>query len=341
MFKPTLTSSSRDLAHLTTRISCLVLLATLQTSCMASSHATSDEKKEETSSMQPLSNAWFELASTPGRIEFETIESARWVVPREGLINLDHPRAREAGLEDGDEAISIFMHVMHHPDRGDFVIDSGVARSFEPGGEEPPVADFLKKRARLDKLEMLTSTATWLASREEPVRGIFLTHAHLDHVLGVPDFPAETALYAGPEETTHREMMHMFTRGTTNRLLEGKPPVQTMQFEADPAGIVEGVKDVFGDGEVFALHVPGHTPGSVAFLVRTTQGPVLVTGDAAHTAWGWEHCVESGTFNKDGAGSARSLKQLKALEERLPNLKVLLGHQHLKGKRSTQNACKG
>jgi glyoxylase-like metal-dependent hydrolase (beta-lactamase superfamily II) len=87
------------------------------------------------------------------------------------------------------------------------------------------------------------------------------------------------------------------------------------------------VVDVFGDGSVFALSVPGHTRGSVAFLVRTTHGPVLLTGDTSHTRWGWEHDVEPGSASADRSRNRISLLELEALVARHPQVQVRLGHQ--------------
>ena len=71
--------------------------------------------------------------------------------------------------------------------------------------------------------------------------------------------------------------------------------------------VVHGIIDVFGDGSVWAIHVPGHSPGSTAYLVRTPRGSKLLVGDASHTRWGWENGVEPGTFSLDGPRSAESL----------------------------------
>jgi len=89
------------------------------------------------------------------------------------------------------------------------------------------------------------------------------------------------------------------------------------------------VLDVFGDGTVWALAVPGHTPGSTAYLARTPTGPVLLVGDACHTAWGWENGVEPGKFSADLPKSADSLARLKRLVARHPEIDVRLGHQAL------------
>ena len=45
----------------------------------------------------------------------------------------------------------------------------------------------------------------------------------------------------------------------------------------------DGDHDVFGDGRVVILELPGHTPGHGGLLVRLADfGPVLLSGDLYH-----------------------------------------------------------
>jgi glyoxylase-like metal-dependent hydrolase (beta-lactamase superfamily II) len=141
------------------------------------------------------------------------------------------------------------------------------------------------------------------------------------------DVPAGTRVYAGPGETRARAAANLFVAPDVDQALAGKPPVEEWRFQPDPGGGFDGVIDVFGDGTVWALWVPGHTPGSTAFVVRTPAGPVLLTGDACHTRWGWDQGVEPGTFSTDQAQSAVSLGKLRALASEHPALDVRLGHQ--------------
>jgi glyoxylase-like metal-dependent hydrolase (beta-lactamase superfamily II) len=78
---------------------------------------------------------------------------------------------------------------------------------------------------------------------------------------------------------------------------------------------------------VFAIYTPGHTDGSTAYLVRSTQGPVLLVGDTSHTQWGWDHGVEPGDFTRDQVRNRANLRKLKALVARHPSIQVRLWHQ--------------
>jgi N-acyl homoserine lactone hydrolase len=141
------------------------------------------------------------------------------------------------------------------------------------------------------------------------------------------DVPAGTPVHLGPGEAEERHLIGPVVRPHVDRALAGKAPLSPWPFVPEAGGAFEGVVDVFGDGTVWALWVPGHTSGSTAYLVRTPRGPVLLTGDACHTRWGWEHEVEPGTFSSDLPRSAESLGRLRRLVAGHPSVEVRLGHQ--------------
>jgi N-acyl homoserine lactone hydrolase len=126
---------------------------------------------------------------------------------------------------------------------------------------------------------------------------------------------------------TERSLANGVVRASINRAFAGQSALREWPFQPDPDGRFAGVLDVFGDGSLWAIHVPGHTAGSTAYLARTPNGPVLLTGDTCHTAWGWTHDVEPGTFTADHARNADSLDRLRRLVADHPAIQVRLGHQ--------------
>lgn len=299
--------------------------------CSASTHATRPARLGQLADLAALEA----VVERPGPIRFERVSAANWTVARSGLINLDHPRAREAGLTDGSEPIEVFFYVLEHPTSGDYLVDSGVAAAFRNEGGNSDVSFLVEAVMNTESLEIQVTTAEWLATRRRPLAGVFLTHIHLDHVMGLPDIPAQTPIYVGPGETTAKAFLNLFSRGTIDRMLARPEPLKVWEF----AGLEERSRaeetlrvtplDVFGDGSLWALHVPGHTPGSTAFLVRTPEGPRLLVGDTSHTRWGWENDVEPGKFTADAERNADSLAWLRDLVRRHPAIEVHLGHQRL------------
>lgn len=129
------------------------------------------------------------------------------------------------------------------------------------------------------------------------VRTVGISHYHDDHTGQVDDFPAATLLIGkGDWEAVNSE------RGRKNW------PTLFVSWRAGKAKVepVEGDKDVFGDGSVVMLGLPGHTPGHHALLVTLPKtGAVLLTGDQFHASDSLKY-NQVPSFNIDRAGTLAS-----------------------------------
>jgi len=309
--------------YMISSICLLINGAILAQGCVVSGHPAAEARWGTSSG----STALEQVVDQPGPIEVESVASATWQVPLDGMLNLEHKAAKAAGLTSSDQPVVIYFHALRHPTRGLFIVDTGVEHALSSDPEHAAVRGVVAKLAKIDTVHTAIDLKTWLAKQPQPLAGVFLTHLHLDHIMGMPDVPHGTPVFSGPGETRSHGFLNLFTRPITDRAFEGQDPIAEWQFQPDPQQRFRGVLDVFGDGSLWALHVPGHTPGSTAYLARTPQGPVLMVGDACHTSWGWEHGVEPGTFSKDMKQSADSLAALEDLVKRHPTIAVRLGHQ--------------
>jgi len=115
------------------------------------------------------------------------------------------------------------------------------------------------------------------------------------------------------------------------RLLLGQHDVKALQEPSNPLAKalaywlsgpgrldeVIGDRDVFGDGSVVMLDLPGHTPGHHGLLVRLSQsGYVLLSGDVAHFRENYES-DEVPSWNTDPAQSLASLQRVKQIDRNL------------------------
>ncbi|AUX19748.1 metallo-beta-lactamase [Sorangium cellulosum] len=258
------------------------------------------------------------LLDDAGPITVQTVISARWESSRSGLINLAHERA--ASLTDGAEPVEISFHALEHPTRGLYVIDTGAAQALA-AHDHPLRTGAAGQAFNFGSLRVEASLGAFRGDRS--LAGVLLTHLHLDHVLGLPDVARDVPIFLGPGESAFESPFHALTQPVVDQLLDGRAALQEWGFDGN------GAIDVLGDASLFALAAPGHSPGSVAYVARTPEGPVLFTGDVCHTVWGWHNDVEPGTFSHDHAENARSLAFLRALADRHPSMQVRLGHQSL------------
>lgn len=263
---------------------------------------------------------------TPGPIEVQTVVSADWQVPLAGLVNLSDERARQARLQDGPEPIQIFAHVLRHPRFGVYLVDTGVSRKLLDEPSRHGLNWLVLRFLPLEKIRLVQSTEQIVRQLPAPLRGVFLTHMHVDHISGAPDIDPAVPFYAGFGEAGSRSLQNLAVQGVTDGVLAGRSAIR--QWPAPESGEpLASVLDVFGDGSFYALSVPGHTRGSTAYLARTAQGPVLFVGDTSHTRWGWDNGVEPGSYTEDQPANRRSLLALKALVSRHPGTRIRLGHQ--------------
>ena len=103
--------------------------------------------------------------------------------------------------------------------------------------------------------------------------------------------------------------------------------IDTLRHWLEEGGQVteaRGDLDVFEDGSVVMLTLPGHTPGHSGLLVRLASGPVLLSGDT----WHFAEQVERRGVPPFNANRAESLASMDRLERLARNLHARLIIQH-------------
>lgn len=152
--------------------------------------------------------------------------------------------------------------------------------------------------------------------RPEQIGFVGISHFHFDHTGQLADFPGATLLIGA---------------GDWNVLRAGEGPeglAAPFRRWIDGGGEVRpaaGDHDIFGDGSVVMLNLPGHTPGHHGLLVRLSGGRnILLSGDQFHFA---EQIGNAGVppFNTSRADTLASSARLLALAD---NLEAELIIQH-------------
>jgi N-acyl homoserine lactone hydrolase len=166
------------------------------------------------------------------------------------------------------------------------------------------------KRSLVDQLAELKL-------KPEQIEIIGISHWHFDHVGQAARFP-QARLLMGKADLD---------------LLRATPPADEDSAKGlahwlSGGGKLEEVaadKDIFGDGRVVMLKLPGHTPGHYALLVRLASGPVLLSGDQYHFT---EQVKNRGVppFNHDRADTLASMDRFDRIAANL-KAKVVIQHE--------------
>lgn len=267
-------------------------------------------------------------SSDKGPIVLKKIVAADWLADREGLINLKDQKAVAAGLQSGKEPIQIYFYVIDHPKFGRYVIDTGLGDIFRKDKKEWPVSSIVASQMNLGEMKIHTTSKEWLQKESKKVEGIFITHLHLDHILGTRDFPVGTTVYTGQNEPGDSRFLHLFVQGSTDSLLGYDTILSELNFFGKDNAPIKFL-DFFGDQSFYIVSVPGHTEGSIAFLIKSTNGVQLVTGDTCHTSWGWLNNVTPGGYTKDLERNKTSLDLLQSVATKFPKIIIHPGHQSI------------
>ena len=194
--------------------------------------------------------------------------------------------------------------------QGWFLWDTGVADAVAamPNGLAPadPKAVFWRRP------RTLAGQLDQLGVKPADIKAMAVSHTHPDHIGNVEQFPA-TMLYVQRAEYEWP--------GANNQ----------PRFKAEhPVTLLEGDRDVFGDGSVMILSTPGHTPGHQSLLVKLPKsGALLLSGDAVHFKANWDNRgVPAMNASKD-----QTLASMQKIADVMAREKALLWINHDKAQR--------
>ena len=88
--------------------------------------------------------------------------------------------------------------------------------------------------------------------------------------------------------------------------------------------------DILGDGSLWAVWTPGHTPGHMSFLVNCIDGPLLLAMDAAFIHENLERKVAPSDYTWDVEKAQESLEKVIRFLDAYPQVRVGPGHEDLK-----------
>lgn len=282
--------------------------------------------RKPTSFQKADAASWDEVFAAPQPIRVKTLDTGVVHFPKELLLNADHPTMDS--FEDDGSSLRVFAHLVRHELHGDVLIDTGLDEIYatEPMGHMRGTGRLVMGLLGLSFSQSPGEDVhTQLRNANADVAAIYFTHLHSDHATALPTFDASLPLYVGAEELD--DLGHRLNHG----LVDDTRVVQELNF--DNAVVLEPLGpaiDVFADGSFWAVSTPGHTTGHVSYLINGSDGPVLLTGDACHMRWGFEHGVGPSGATAETTGQAQaSLDAILAFSKRYPDVKIVLGHQTL------------
>lgn len=207
------------------------------------------------------------------------------------LLDTGYCLAREAHLLRGVSRSTIHCHALvaliKHPQRGIILWDTGYAPRMEEATQWWPWKLYRHVTPlRLNPVLHLATQLPRLGIPLDSVRIILLSHLHADHVAGLLDFPhAHIVLHTAALEAWQVSRgWRALKRGVIPALFPPDFATRTTPIKKFDGPAVPGLgasHDLFGDGSILLVELPGHARGQLGAFLPTATRPVLLAADGA------------------------------------------------------------
>lgn len=227
--------------------------------------------------------------------------------------------------------------LIKHPVHGYILFDTGYSNSVLEGTKTFPMNLYMFMTPI--HFEDGDSAAQQLESRgvaPEEVMYVILSHFHIDHMGGLSDFPNATYLFSSEAYNASRGLKGI------NALLsaymkELEPPdfeersMVIQDFEsALPYKDFNRGNDLFDDGSIIAVELPGHAPGQLGLFIQTETQTVLLAADASWTSQAIREIHLPSLVTKmiihDYPAFVETLQKLHRLHLQRPDIKIIPSH---------------
>ncbi|KRE88619.1 hypothetical protein ASG87_08540 [Frateuria sp. Soil773] len=228
-----------------------------------------------------------------------------------GRIELSDMRMfDDSGALDGKPGtMSVPCFLIRHP-KGLLLWDTGLGDSLAGG----PGVDFHPGVHGSVRTTLASQLAT-LGIEPADIDYLAFSHWHLDHT-------GNANLFGHATWILQRRELAAAT-GPTPPPFEALTPV--VAYRSAKLRMIDGDADVFGDGSVRLLSMPGHTPGHQVLELRLPQaGAVLLSGDLYHSREN-RRLRRVPRVNVDRAATLASMDRFEALARR-DHARVVIQH---------------
>ncbi|CCM05022.1 uncharacterized protein FIBRA_07221 [Fibroporia radiculosa] len=225
--------------------------------------------------------------------------------------------------------------LLRHSVSGDtFVFDLGLRKDWETG-LPPTQAAIIKQYFTVDIPEDVADSLQKGGLAPEQIAHVCISHMHFDHIGDTAPFTRATFVVGAETRALHTPGYPADPNGfvRSDVLPAGRTRYLERTEMRTPVGPFPHAYDWYGDGSLYLVDAPGHLPGQLTALVRTSAdgGWVFLVADAAHD-WrliageaGIADSEHLGCMHQDKATAAATIGKIQEVAQN-PRVRVLLAH---------------
>jgi glyoxylase-like metal-dependent hydrolase (beta-lactamase superfamily II) len=187
--------------------------------------------------------------------------------------------------------------LLEHPTHGFLLFDTGYAPRVIEAMKPFPFSIY----ARVTPIFLLEGQAVKhqlhrLGLQTRDIKTIIMSHFHADHIGGLLDFPDAQMVCSRDalQDVQRRQGFDALRRAFVPALLppnlEGRSQL-IGTFADEPLGLFGPTHDLFGDGLLRLVQLPGHAKGQIGLLAQTPTGPVFFAADGCYLRRNFEENI--------------------------------------------------
>lgn len=210
--------------------------------------------------------------------------------------------------------LPVSAYLIEHP-QGRLLVDTGWHREISPLGKYSRRAQikhmglghFLLNQGMLPQGESIVEQLMdKVAVSPQDLDYVILTHLHTDHASGLRMVRGAKHIIVSEEEIQDTKQ---YPIRYARSMWEGIS-FEPFQFSDTGVGPVGRSLDLFGDGSVELIQIPGHTSGLTAVKINVGDKYVLLFSDGGYATKSWQEMIPPGTA-LDEAQALRSLSWIR------------------------------
>ncbi len=221
--------------------------------------------------------------------------------------------------------LPVSAYLIEHP-QGLLLIDTGWHREISPEGKynrfaqvkHMGVGHFLLNQGVVPEGEALVEQLAAMKIQPQDIDYLILSHLHTDHASGLRQFTNAKRILASREELDDTKKYAVRYAASMWKDVKFDP----FSFEETGIGPVGRSLDLFGDGSVELIQIPGHTSGLTAVKLNGGGKFVLLFADGGYAKKSWEELIPPGMAldEKQAFHSLEWIRQMSMNEDCLASL---------------------
>jgi glyoxylase-like metal-dependent hydrolase (beta-lactamase superfamily II) len=236
----------------------------------------------------------------------------------------------ESGKFSEKKTLTFSAILIQHPE-GSFLFDTGIGDSTEALLKKH--VSYLKRKTI--KFESGESVKTQFQNHNfklEQIDFIIPSHFHYDHTGGIEDFKNAKTWILEAEDSIikkQKKVLPFFKPHFDNQ-------VNWNVFTLDPTPYFnfETSNDIFNDGSLILVSLPGHTPGSLGLIAHLKSGKSyffvgdLIWVNQALSGPNEKHCIPRSIVDFDDEIIKKTIFQIKKFQELMPSIIIVPAHDY-------------